>query len=556
MTPADSEEIPLAFNTVPIYGAEEIVIIDDEMPVDERGFSDQETDFASPVFRDPVFGIIFICHILLLVLSSIFVAPEGYENINFNFTYIEDEMRDGDDFKEEDIKQFEEFFGKTVKFVEVYPSRIVKYLVVPCHFVAFLCAFIVTSYVIRPLATLWTKICLAGTVFTVVMATILSVVASKNGAIVVLGLIGVGLSLYFVVRAWRLVPFAGVNLKVALCAANRNFGMYFIAFVFAHLGICWIAFWVYTLVGVFSEKYHECMVEHPENEFGADDDECGPPAPVVIGFLVSLYWTSAVLMNTVQVTVAGTTATWAYAKEEAQTCCSPAVGSSLFRSMTYSFGSICLGSLLEAIVSTVRQIVDTAKREREQMGGREGCISIYYLVLECCAKCCEDLLEYFNTFAWCYVGIYGYSYVKSGQMVYELFKRRGWTTIVTNGLVSYVLATTTFFISVITGCAAILMEHITTSVMAPESNTPGESFLFGPITEYKLLCFLIGFIIGAYVSSLMMNVVKGAVNTVIICWADNPWAMKENHPRLTKELTEAWRKVFPEIQVEPRGAAW
>jgi hypothetical protein len=51
-----------------------------------------------------------------------------------------------------------------------------------------------------------------------------------------------------------------------------------------------------------------------------------------------------------------------------------------------------------------------------------------------------------------------------------------------------------------------------------------------------------------------MNVVKGAVNTLIVCWADSPAVMEMNHPCLTKEMAESWLTVFPEANTQIRPA--
>jgi hypothetical protein len=45
----------------------------------------------------------------------------------------------------------------------------------------------------------------------------------------------------------------------------------------------------------------------------------------------------------------------------------------------------------------------------------------------------------------------------------------------------------------------------------------------------------------------MMNVVNGAVNTLIVCWADSPAKMEMEHPMFTAEMADAWTSVFPEI---------
>ena len=47
------------------------------------------------------------------------------------------------------------------------------------------------------------------------------------------------------------------------------------------------------------------------------------------------------------------------------------------------------------------------------------------------------------------------------------------------------------------------------------------------------------------VSSVLMNVVKGAVNTVIVCWADNQGRIMAEHANMGEELLAAWAKSFP-----------
>lgn len=45
----------------------------------------------------------------------------------------------------------------------------------------------------------------------------------------------------------------------------------------------------------------------------------------------------------------------------------------------------------------------------------------------------------------------------------------------------------------------------------------------------------------------MMSVVRGGVNTLIVCFADSPARLEEEHPQLTREIIHAWSGAFPEI---------
>lgn len=42
------------------------------------------------------------------------------------------------------------------------------------------------------------------------------------------------------------------------------------------------------------------------------------------------------------------------------------------------------------------------------------------------------MIQYFNQWAFVFVGLYGYNFLESGKNVINLFKTRGWTTIITD----------------------------------------------------------------------------------------------------------------------------
>ena len=89
------------------------------------------------------------------------------------------------------------------------------------------------------------------------------------------------------------------------------------------------------------------------------------------------------------------------------------------------------------------------------------------------------------------------------------------------------------------------------------------SFAFVELTEsiisYTASSFChvtrsLGFLFGIIVCSIMMSVVRGAVNTLIVCWADSPSRLEANHPEATKEMAETWSAVFPAARVNLSSA--
>ena len=92
---------------------------------------------------------------------------------------------------------------------------------------------------------------------------------------------------------------------------------------------------------------------------------------------------------------------WWFAPEDAGSCCSVAIKDSFVRATTTSFGSICFGSLLVAIIQTLRAMVESARADNDN----GACGAFLLCIVDCLLRCLEDTLEYFNKFAYIYVGM-------------------------------------------------------------------------------------------------------------------------------------------------------
>lgn len=77
--------------------------------------------------------------------------------------------------------------------------------------------------------------------------------------------------------------------------------------------------------------------------------------------------------------------------------------------MTYSFGSVCMGSLLQALVTLLRQMVEQARQQRDRDNDCNGCGSLFLCIIECLASLLEDIIYIFNQYAFIFAGIYGLS---------------------------------------------------------------------------------------------------------------------------------------------------
>lgn len=326
-------------------------------------------------------------------------------------------------------------------------------------------------------------------------------------------LLFVGLTVLYVYSVWNRIPFATANLETAITAVQLNGSLFLLACGVTAVVLAMSIIWMFAWVGVYA-RHAECQ-----------NNECTSHTnPLVSGSLLLLFfWSSSVGKNVLHVTVAGVVGTFLFAPEDAGSFCSPAVNDSFVRASTFSFGSICLGSLLTAILQVLHQAARTARRR-----GRAN--ELLLCILECITGFLERLVSYFNKWSYIYIGLYGYDYLTAGQKVMSLFSERGWTAIINDSLVNRVLVLMCVIIGALTGCIGLLFA--------------------GWVSEFggaaSLVAFTVPFLLGTSMACVFMSVVESAVDTVVVCFAEAPLEFERNHPGLYAQMVTAWREVYPD----------
>mmetsp|Transcript_19729 Transcript_19729/g.55746 ORF Transcript_19729/g.55746 Transcript_19729/m.55746 type:complete len:213 (+) Transcript_19729:1434-2072(+) len=206
---------------------------------------------------------------------------------------------------------------------------------------------------------------------------------------------------------------------------------------------------------------------------------------------------------------------------------SQAIGDSFRRATTYSFGSVCMASLLVALVRALEAMVSRARRH-----GRGN--QMLMCIIECLLSLIASVAEYFTKWAIVYVGLFGYDYLTAGRKVMELFRERGWSAIISDNLAARVMALGCVVIGAATGLCGVLLNQIT----GWANPSLGEGA--------NIFVFIICTIIGLSISTITMSVVMSAVDTVIVSFAEAPQEFESNHPRLSQQMRSAWRSVYPD----------
>jgi len=287
--------------------------------------------------------------------------------------------------------------------------------------------------------------------FNAVLVLIIAAVSLYYGNMIggIIGLVFFAFFLCYAKLVWKRIPFATANLKTACSAIRSNCGVTIIAYVFTALAFAWTVLWSLALAG--TQEYLLACEEVDVD--GVTQTVCNPNYGYLFLFFLSFFFTHQVIQNCVHVTVAGVVASWWFTPKSSG-CCSSAVFGSFFRTMTTSFGSVCFGSLLVALIQAIRQLAETA-RQNDELGNMLACC------IDCVLSCLQSIIEYFNKWAFVYVGIYGYGYCEAGKSVIQLFKDRGWEAVIADDLVGMVLFMMSLIVGLVTGGVAILLEQNT-----------------------------------------------------------------------------------------------
>ena len=118
----------------------------------------------------------------------------------------------------------------------------------------------------------------------------------------------------------------------------------------------------------------------------------------------------------------------------------------------------------------------------------------------------------------------------------QLFETREWVDVVNDVLIQNVLFMAGLIIGGSTGTFAVVVEE-----------TDGYDFTLShkPIIS----AFLIGSVLGFVLSNVLLSgIVGSALNTVLICFAADPFEFDKQHPRLSREMREVWSQEVWEPQ--------
>lgn len=431
-------------------------------PPRERRNSDVK--FAASEWRDLPFSILFVLHLFGFIALFV-ISAFKYKNSNTN---TNNEIYTPTDW------------GNVRSFIGIC-----------CACAAF---SLIVSFTYITIIKKFARQVIIGTIIASVLFWIISAVFVMTQGLYIYGGI---LLLFAFINAfffflWRSrIPFATTVLKTVASVIEQYPGSTYIAYASYLVQFLFVFLWACCVV--FAQSFPQTIM-----------------IVISIFLLFSFYWTSQVIKNTIHVTTSGAVATWYFMRGTGMPH-NPTLAS-FRRTVTTSFGSVCLGSLLVALLQTLRAILRGIK-------GRVG--SLIAAILDCILGLIESLFQYFNRYAFAQVAIYGKTYCRAAKDTWELVKSHGVEAIINDNLIGGVLSMGALLGGLMTGVLGGVLGALI-------------------LEKYWISCAVAGFVIGFTFVLLTMEVVDSGVCTIFVSFAMDPAVLRNTDPELYAKFRERY----------------
>ena len=341
-----------------------------------------------------------------------------------------------------------------------------------------------------------------GTLGAVVLAQVASggvMIAGRNlfGVLIIVAA-GFSVLLGVLLRHW--VPLAASMIRLATDILQRNPMLVDVALATLALQLVWCAVWCTAASGLMRQE--------------------NPPLHEPLFLVLSLFWFVQVAKNVAHLTVVGAAASWYFdTKEEAP------VRASLKRALTSSFGSICLGSLVVALVKTLNYVSRFfAYQSRHNQHDNKN--PAWVLTRSACAHLTgpfAKLIPIFNHYAFTHVAIYGISFTAASKASFNMVKESGLVPLISNSLLQAVIGLGVIACGAVACAAGVGVAQLTTvSEVLP-----------------TWAVALLSAALGMGVALPTVEAVQSIITAVFVCYARDPAYLQMRRPDVYAKVQAA-----------------
>ncbi|KAJ7954071.1 CTL-like protein [Quillaja saponaria] len=325
--------------------------------------------------------------------------------------------------------------------------------------------------------------------------------------------VGAGLQFLYVISVIDRLPFTMLVLQKAVKMVWGLPEVMRVAYGFMLVMLLWMGIWSFGASGVVASSMGD-----------------GGRWWLLVVLSVSLFWTGAVLCNTVHVIVSGMVfLVLIHGGREVSSMPPNSLMKSVRYSLTTSLGSICYGSLFTAAIRTLRWEI---RGFRSKICGNE------------CLLCCVDflfhlvetLVRFFNKYAYVQIAVYGKSFNRSARDAWELFQSTGVEALVAYDCSGAVLLMGTILGGLITGTCSGVWTWIKWS-------------------DRVIMVGSTAMLMGMVLVGLAMVVVESAVTSIYICYAVDPLLIHRWDAEFFSQISETLHQRLQHRSARAREAS-
>ncbi|KAF9423191.1 putative choline transporter, neither null mutation nor overexpression affects choline transport [Podila epigama] len=315
--------------------------------------------------------------------------------------------------------------------------------------------------------------------------------------------------------AWKSrIPFAA-ELLLAVTQISRKYPATFIlAFFGLFVQIAYSIYFITVISGCY-EMYYDTTNRRTPGKLQA----------LIVFCFFSFYWTSQVIKNIIHVTISGVFATYYFMAGSPQGMVKSPTVASFKRACTTSIGSICFGSLIIAVIQTLRAIGQMFRNQNDN-----GILAFLACLIDCILACIQGIAEYVNKYAFSQVAIYGKPFIPAARDTWTILKDRGIVQLINDNLIMNVWSMGAIMCGVLCGLGSYLYLHFS----KPAYNQNG---------QFTYVIVVMAFVLGMQMLFTVGTVVESGVATTFVCLAEDPAALARTKP----ELFERIRATYPAV---------
>ncbi|TFK20956.1 DUF580-domain-containing protein [Coprinopsis marcescibilis] len=327
------------------------------------------------------------------------------------------------------------------------------------------------------------------------------------------------------------IPLAALLFQTVMDVSKHHVSVYAVAFTALLLQAALSVWYTFTVIATYSKWT-------PGNPSCGEASACSSSkvAGLIFFETFSFIWSSQVIGNVALATMAGGPyGSWYYfgPRELGEMPKNPTMAA-FGRATTLSLGSIAFGSLIVTILEMIRLVL-RAVQDNATADGHP-----VQAALACCAACfvgcLENLVEYFNRYAYIEIALYGKPYIAAAKDTFRLFKDRGVDALVNDSLVGMTLMWGAYAIGLLCSLFAFLYLKIT----APPYNAGG---------QYTVPVLVFSFFIGVVCSNTLGSAIEAGVSTIFVGLGEDPQVLAIRAPELFGLIATAYPHV---VQGVPR----